>query len=395
VEAQGSERLHQGQDDQDGVHQWYLRRGQDAPQHLRQSGSIILHRTPKHLRDFILLTNLSKQTHFAPLRNLPRVRCEVLNHQRLCSLQWNNLLTSLRGGSYGSLLSYVQQHSENGFLDEWHPSLLATKANAEDNPTWDEAMNGPFSQGFREACKREFDTLEKKNCWDVVDRPKDRSIVSSTWVFKIKRYPDGSLRKLKARFCARGFEQIEGVDYTETFAPVVNWTTVRFLLMMSILLGLETKQVDYVAAFVQADIDTTVYVEMPRGFAQQGKVLKLKKSLYGLKQSPRNHFNNLSAKLKALGFQSCDADPCLFVSDRCICLVYVDDTLLFARSQANIADVVNGLKTLGMDLEEEDVRFLVPTRRLNFYKLVSFNESSTPYKSPIFQQRKLLLNLAS
>jgi hypothetical protein len=162
------------------------------------------------------------------------------------------------------------------------------------------------------------------------------------------------MRKLKARFCGRGYEQIEGVDYCETFAPVVNWTTVRFLLMMSILLGLETKQVDCVAAFVQADIDTPVFVEMPKGFAQPGKVLQLKKSLHGLKQSPRNHFTNLSAKLAELGFRSCAADPCLFVSDTCICLVYVDDTLLFARSQTVITDVVNGLKRLGMDLEEED-----------------------------------------
>jgi hypothetical protein len=77
-----------------------------------------------------------------------------------------------------------------------------------------------------------------------------------------------------------GFEQVEGIDFTETIAPVVNWTTVRFLLIMSILLGLSTKQVDYIAAFVQADIDTIVYVEMPKGFTQLGKVLKLKKSLY-------------------------------------------------------------------------------------------------------------------
>jgi hypothetical protein len=168
------------------------------------------------------------------------------------------------------------------------------------------------------------------------------------------------MRKLKARFCARGYEQVEGVDYCETFAPVVNWTTVRFLLMMSILLDLETKQVDYVAAFVQADIDTTVFVEMPKGFSQPGKVLQLKKSPYGLKQSPRNHFKNLSAKLSELGFSSCAADPCLFVSDTFICLVYVDDTLLFARSQTVITDVVNGLKRLGMDLEEDDVGLANP-----------------------------------
>jgi hypothetical protein len=200
-------------------------------------------------------------------------------------------------------------------IEEWHPSILATKANAEDHPTWNEAMNGPFANGFRKACELEYNTLEEKDSWDVVDRPLDRPVISGTWVFRIKRFPDGSMRKLKVRLCARGYEQTERVDYTDTFAPVVNWTTVRFLLMMSIRLNLATKQVDYVAAFVQADIDTTVYVEMPRGFTQQGKVLRLKKSLYGLKQSPRNHFHNLSAKLKTLGLSSCDLDPCLFVSD--------------------------------------------------------------------------------
>jgi Reverse transcriptase (RNA-dependent DNA polymerase) len=75
--------------------------------------------------------------------------------------------------------------------------------------------------------------------------------------------------------------------------------------MMSILFGLETKQVDYVAAFVQADINTTVFVEMPQAVVQPGKVLKLRKSLYELKQSPRNHFKNLSSKLNTLGFSSC------------------------------------------------------------------------------------------
>jgi hypothetical protein len=112
-------------------------------------------------------------------------------------------------------------------------------------------MNGPFANGFSKACELEYNTLEEKDCWDVVDRPLDRPIISGTWAFRIKRFPDGSMRKLKARFCARGYEQTEGVDYTDTFAPVVNWTTVRFLLMISILLNLAAKQVDYVAAFVQ------------------------------------------------------------------------------------------------------------------------------------------------
>jgi hypothetical protein len=144
------------------------------------------------------------------------------------------------------------------------------------------------------------------------------------------------------------------VDYFETFAPVVEWSTVRFLLIMSILLGLETTQVDYVAAFIQADIDTEVYVEMPRGFSQPGKVLKLKKSLYGLKQSPRNHYQNLKLKLEDLGFVACDSDPCLFVSDKVIALVYVDDTLLYARNKEDIDAVVDGLHKRNMELQKEE-----------------------------------------
>jgi hypothetical protein len=107
------------------------------------------------------------------------------------------------------------------------------------------------------------------------------NVVSSVWAFKRKRYPDGSIRKLKARICARGFEQVEGVDYFETFAPVVQWMTVRLILIMTILLNLENKQIDYTAAFMQAPLDHDVYVEMPKLFEVNGKVWKLKRALYG------------------------------------------------------------------------------------------------------------------
>jgi hypothetical protein len=122
---------------------------------------------------------------------------------------------------------------------------------------------------------------------------------------------------------------------------------------MSILLNLSTKQVDYIAAFIQSDIDNDVYVEMPRGFSKPGKVLKLKKSLYGLKQSPRNHFLNLKGKLEDIGFVASEADPCLFVSDKVIALIYVDDALLYARDMQDIDDVISGIRKRGMDLEEE------------------------------------------
>jgi hypothetical protein len=86
------------------------------------------------------------------------------------------------------------------------------------------------------------------------------NVVPSTWAFNCKRYPDGSVRKLKAWFYVRGDKQVEGVDYFNTYAPVVTWTIVRILLILSSILGLATTQVDYTAAFVHADVGEDVYI---------------------------------------------------------------------------------------------------------------------------------------
>jgi hypothetical protein len=117
------------------------------------------------------------------------------------------------------------------------------------------------------------------------------NVLPSTWAFKVKRLSDGTLRKFKARFFVRGDRQIQDVDYFDTYSPVVNWTTVRLMLVLSAILKLHTKQVDYTAAFLHAPIEEDVYVDMPRTFQQPGKVLKLNRCLYGLKQSPRIFFS--------------------------------------------------------------------------------------------------------
>ena len=97
-------------------------------------------------------------------------------------------------------------------------------------------------------------------------------VLDSTWAFKIKRYPDGTLRKLKARFCVRGFQQIEGVDYFETYAPVVSWMTVRLIFAIALIHNLESIRVDYTATFVQAPLKDAVYIEMPCGYKEENKV---------------------------------------------------------------------------------------------------------------------------
>ena len=157
--------------------------------------------------------------------------------------------------------------------------LLSAKANSDDNPKWFEAMNGPYSDQFADAAREEIKTLEDIDAWDKIKREKWMNVLKSTWAFKVKRFPNGLIRKFKGRFCVRGDMQLEGVDFEETFAPVVNWVTVRTLLVLSQTLSLATAQIDYTAAFPQADLNEDVYVEMPRGFREEGMVLKLKKKL--------------------------------------------------------------------------------------------------------------------
>ena len=101
----------------------------------------------------------------------------------------------------------------------------------------------------------EVDHEVDMHCQEAVKKQPWMNMLPSTWAFKVKRYPDGLVRGLKSRFCCRGDRQIEGVDFFDTYAPVVNWNTVRLLLILTAQLGLATKQVDYTAAFVHADID--------------------------------------------------------------------------------------------------------------------------------------------
>ena len=293
-----------------------------------------------------------------------KVKRDSLNDAFLARLDWSTVIHELKSSTTSLLGRLMALHVDvrTGTMEAMHPMMLVTKADAADNPRWHDAMNGPDAAGFMEACKKEIDTLSRlMKAWEVVDRQDWMNVIPSTWAFKRKRYPDGSVKKLKARFCARGDFQVEGIDFFETFAPVVNWTTVRLMLILSIVLNLATVQVDYTAAFLHAPIDrdpnwnsmtrqererSGVYVEMPRGFGQDGKVLKLIRSLYGLKQAPRNFFLHFKGQLERVGFVSQDAvDPCLFISERVIAVVYVDDILFYSPKREYIDEILDKLKS--------------------------------------------------
>ena len=244
--------------------------------------------------------------------------------------------------SYGNIVEYL------------NPALFMTMANKEDNPTYREAMSSPNKVGFIAAVEKEILTLMDLDVYDLVDITPDKKIFSDVWALQQKQYPDVLLKQLKARLCAYGFEQIKGVDYFETYSPVVMWITVQLLLDMSILLNLDTTQIDYTAAFIHASINCLVYVECSKGFVAEGKCWKLKKSLYGLARSPQNYFLYTNKKLIKMGFYQSDADPCLFISKDVIVRIYIDDALYFYKDELAISDLKGKMVDKGILLREED-----------------------------------------
>jgi transposase InsO family protein len=244
------------------------------------------------------------------------------------------------------------------------PFALAAKsaANSADNPSYDEAMQGIYKHEYAEAARVELHTLQNDlDCWELVPRTDDMNVLPSTWAFKCKRFPDGRVKKFKARFCARGDRQKEGIDYFETWSPVVQWTTVRIMLIFSCILRLKSVQADITAAFVHATLPEVeeVYVHQPRGFFAPGTtskshVLKLKRALYGLKQAPRHFFNYLSQHLIKHGLKQSSFDPCLFIGSDIVVIVYVDDLLLYSCTDGPIDDLIAKLKADNIWIRKED-----------------------------------------
>ena len=218
-----------------------------------------------------------------------------------------------------------------------------------DNPSFNIAISGKHAHEWQKAMVMEVKGILKKKTWTSIPRkdvPKDTPVLPGTWAFKLKRLPDGSPLKFKAKYCVRGDKQVEGVDYFETYAPVVQWSTIILVLTMVLDNGWVTKQVDYTNAFAQATLNEKVYIEQPKGFARKDKqnlVLKLIKSLYGLKQAPKSCFDKISSGLRERGFVQSELDPCLCLKKDLICVIHVDDTILAGPNPVALDDLITDL----------------------------------------------------
>jgi hypothetical protein len=194
----------------------------------------------------------------------------------------------------------------------------------------------------------------------IANLPPHARLLNAIWSYKRKRLPTGVLSKYTSRLCTDGSQQRPGIDYTNTYAPVVAWSTVRMVLALASMLCLHSRQVDFTQAFTQSPIDTDVYMRIPQGWFVSGDHLeqhpnpkhrdtehfiKLAKTLYGIKQAARQWYNHLKEGLLSMGFQVSDIDPCFFLRDDCLILLYVDDCLLFSQTEDTSTDLISTLSS--------------------------------------------------
>jgi hypothetical protein len=230
------------------------------------------------------------------------------------------------------------------------PKALLTELDASiEEPTSFTAANK--SMDWRAAMTSEFNALLQNGTWTLVPKEPHMNLDGCKWIYKLKRKSDGTVDRHKARLVAKGFYQQPGIDYGDTFSPVVKPTTIRTVLSIAVSSNWSIKQLDVTNAFLHGFFKEAVYMIQPPGFVHPSypnHVCHLRKSLYGLKQDPRACFSRLSTRLMELGFKGSQADISLFiygqVASTIFILIYVDDILVTSPDSTLIDRLITKLQ---------------------------------------------------
>ena len=268
-----------------------------------------------------------------------------------------------------------------------HQANVAKKNDDPDIMTWDEAMATPERDEWMKAAEIEIDALEKHGTWKEVpiSDAGNAKVLPTTWVFRQKRHPDGTPLKKKGRLAVRGDLEDDGMILPDTYAPVCEFSSVRFFLAFSLLMQWHTAAIDFASAFVQATLPEPVWIYPPRGF-YRGKhgttLLRLIKSLYGLKEAPRLWYDELFQWLldPELGLTQSHIDKCLLFRRDMIIIIYVDDMGVAAQTEEAIVQLIDFLMKKGFSL----------TREGTFNEYLGINFSTLPNGSVHMSQSGLI-----
>ncbi|UYV62645.1 hypothetical protein LAZ67_2001397 [Cordylochernes scorpioides] len=217
---------------------------------------------------------------------------------------------------------------------------------------YEDAIVGQNSKQWKLAMDDEFNSLMKNQTWTYVTLPSDRKAIACKWVYKIKQNADGSNKMFKARLVAKGYSQKPGLDYGETFSPVVKFDSIRTILSLCASLDMEMIQLDVKSAFLNGDLEEELYMEQPQGYENPdfpNHVCSLQKSIYGLKQSPRMWNKKFHEFLIKFDLKPSISDSCVYTM-KCkqayiLLAIYVDDCLICSVNKQHLDDIVQYLNS--------------------------------------------------
>jgi hypothetical protein len=280
--------------------------------------------------------------------------------------------------------------------------------------SYTEAISSIYKDQWLESMKIEYDSLHKNNTWELVPLPKGAKALKTRWVYKIKN-PNNSQNinevVFKSRFVAKGFEQLYGLDYLETFAAVIKQIAWKLIFALAILNNWLIYKIDMVSAFTQGNIDSYLYLVQPKGFEDPNNpdyVLRLNKALYGLKQSARIWYYTLKDVLvNKLGFTVLNSESCIYINKKSniIICIYVDDLAIIAPSLDTINTFISQIKKyftikdlglikdyLGIDIDLNLDKGYIKLSQAKYIDkvLAKFNmESSNPIYTPMDSKTRL------
>jgi hypothetical protein len=259
-----------------------------------------------------------------------------------------------------------------------------------------------IDQNWIAAMKEELFIIERNKTWELVNRPQNRKVIEVKWVYRTKLNADGSINKHKTRLVVKGYAQIFGVDYSDTFAPVARLDTIILLLAVVAQKNWKVYQLDVKSAFLNGFLQEEIYVEQPEGYVKEGeedKVYLLKKALYGLKQASRAWYSIIDEHLQNLGFAKSFSKSTLYVKQNgaiiLIISLYVDDLLVtgnnislvekFKQEMMEVFEMTDlGLMTffLGMEIKQDEHEEFICQKKyakeiLKKFKLEECKEMST------------------
>jgi Reverse transcriptase (RNA-dependent DNA polymerase) len=244
-----------------------------------------------------------------------------------------------------------------------HPLLAMAASNDPDTLRYHEAMKAPDKNKFIQAMYDEVKGQLDSKVYSVILRslvPQGVKVLPAVWAMRRKRKSStGEVYKHKSRLNIGGHKQTEGIDYDQTYSPVVTWPSIRLLLTLTLVNKWHTRQIDFVQAYPQAPIERDMYMEVPKGFdiidgdPEGDYVLQVHQNIYGQKQAGRvwNHY--LVEHLLTIGFVQSEHDPCVFYKGRSIYILYTDDSILAGPDEQELDSIIQHMKDVGLNITSE------------------------------------------